>query len=137
MAIPRAFLSFDFDHDEKWRNLFAGQCKTDSPTPFTAADWSSRTDLPQSTWEAEIKARINSTNMLIVLVGRYMGSATGVDKEISMAKDVDVPLFGVYVDAANSASTLPAGLPRNSVVPWKWDQIAHMVDQAIKMGKNA
>jgi len=42
MADPRAFVSFDFDHDETSRNLFAGQAKKDSPTPFTVQDWSSR-----------------------------------------------------------------------------------------------
>ncbi len=49
MAEPRAFVSFDFDDDESSRNLFAGQAKKDSPTPFTVQDWSSRTTLPQAT----------------------------------------------------------------------------------------
>ncbi len=48
MADPRAYISFDFDHDEKWRNLFAGQAKTDSPTPFAVADWSSKQPLGQN-----------------------------------------------------------------------------------------
>ncbi len=34
MADPRAFMSFDFDHDEYQRTLFAGQAKN-SKTPFT------------------------------------------------------------------------------------------------------
>ncbi|EEY41713.1 hypothetical protein VIJ_001665 [Vibrio cholerae RC27] len=40
--------------------------------------------------------------MLIVLSGKTMASATGVVKEIKMAKDQNVPVFGVYVDGANT-----------------------------------
>src|SRR5580698_9643800 len=81
MVDPRAFVSFDFDHDETSRNLFAGQAKKDSPTPFTVQDWSSRSVLPQKTWQEEMKKRIGATNMCVVLVGRHMMSATGVAAE--------------------------------------------------------
>jgi hypothetical protein len=137
VALPRAFLSFDFDHDATSKLLFAGQCKEDSPTPFAVEDWSSKTALPQREWERLIKAKINSCHMLIVLVGKSMGSATGVAKEISMADDLGVPHFGVYVNGAGGTSTLPAGLSRNNVVAWNWDSIADMVDQCSKIGKNA
>jgi hypothetical protein len=137
MADPRAFVSFDFDHDETSRNLFAGQAKRDSPTPFTVQDWSSRSELPQAEWEDEMKTRIAATNMCVVLVGRHMSSATGVAAEIAMAKEGEVPVFGVYVDGADSQNTLPSGLARNRAVEWNWDNIAAMVDLAMTEGKNA
>ena len=136
MADPRAFVSFDFDHNETQRNLFAGQAKSDSPTPFTVHDWSSKSSLPQSQWEAEIKEKINRTNMCIVLVGTTMASAIGVAKEVGMAKEQDVPVFGVYVDGATSSSTLPTGLARSRTVAWDWDRIAGMVDLCMSEGKN-
>lgn len=136
MADPRAFVTFDFDHNVTEKNLFAGQAKTDSPTPFTVHDWSSKTDLPQSQWEDLIREKMNSTNMCIVLVGKYMASATGVDKEIAMAKELDVPVFGVYVGGATTSSTLPTGLQRNRTVQWKWAHIADKVNQMMKEGKN-
>ena len=136
MADPRAFLSFDFDHNETERNLFAGQAKKDSPTPFTAADWSSRSSLPQATWEAEMKKRINQTHMCIVLVGKHMASAGGVAKEIAMATSQNVPVFGVYVGGATSTSTLPTTLSRSRTVAWDWDKIAAMVRQCMTEGKN-
>ena len=40
MADPRAFISFDFDHNLTEKNLFVGQIKNSS-TPFSAEDWSS------------------------------------------------------------------------------------------------
>lgn len=135
MADPRAFISFDFDHDETKKNLFVGQSKN-SKTPFSIEDWSSKSSLPQSQWEALIKDKINKCNMLIVLVGKTMASASGVAKEIAMAKDQNVPVFGVYVDGANTSSNLPAGLQRNRTISWNWDSIANAVDQMMGEGKN-
>jgi len=136
VADPRAFISFDFDHDEKSRLYFAGQGKSDSPTPYTVGDWSSKENLPQSQWEALIREKINKCHMVIILVGRSMASATGVGKEIAMAKELNVPIFGVYVDSATSLSTLPVGLPRSRTVQWKWDQVAAMINQVMTEGKN-
>ena len=135
MADPRAFISFDFDHDETEKNLFVGQSKN-SKTPFSIEDWSAKSSMPQSEWEALIKEKINKCNMLIVLSGQTMASATGVSKEITMAKDQDVPIFGVYVDGANSSSNLPKGLQRNRTISWNWDSIANAVDQMMGEGKN-
>lgn len=135
MADPRAFISFDYDHNETNKVLFVGQAKN-SKTPFSIQDWSCKASLPQSQWEATLKAKINACNMLIVLVGRSMSTATGVAKEIKMATDQNVPVFGVYVDGANSASTLPTGLARNRVIAWSWDGIAAAVAQMMGEGKN-
>ncbi|MFG1892156.1 TIR domain-containing protein [Micromonospora sp. NPDC049051] len=137
MANPRAFVSFDFDHNQTEKMLFAGQAKSDSPTPFTVHDWSSKTSLPQSQWENLIKIKMASTNMCIVLVGKYMSTATGVAKEIAMAKDLDVPVFGVYVGGGGTSSILPAGLQRNRTLAWKWSNIAAAVTQMMGEGKNA
>lgn len=86
---------------------------------------------------ALIKQKMASTNMCIVLVGRSMATATGVDKEIAMAKGLSVPVFGVYVDGAGTTSTLPAGLQRNRTMAWNWKLIADAVTQVMGEGKNA
>lgn len=135
MADPRAFISFDFDNNSGEKLYFAGQAKN-SKTPFNIEDWSSKAHLPQKEWEELIHAKINKCNMLIVLVGRSMSSATGVSKEISFAKEHDVPVFGIYVDQANSTSNLPTGLQRNRTINWNWDSIANAIDQMMTEGKN-
>lgn len=135
MADPRAFISFDFDHNETEKNLFAGQAKN-SKTPFSIQDWSAKSSMPQAQWESIVKEKINKCNILIVLVGRTMGSAAGVVKEISFASEQDVPVFGVYVDGANSSSTLPNGLARNRTISWDWDNIASAIKQVMEEGKN-
>lgn len=136
MADPRAFLSFDFDHDETPKILFAGQGKEKSPTPYTIADWSSKSSLPEAEWQAAIKAKVNRCNLMIVLVGKNMATATGVVKEIAMAKSQDVPVFGVYVNGADTNSNLPAGLARNRVVSWSWPTVGAAITQMMGEGKN-
>ncbi len=135
MADPRSFISFDFDHNETEKNLFVGQSKN-SKSPFSIEDWSSKSSLPQTQWEKLIKEKINKCNMLIVLVGKYMASATGVAKEIKFAKEQNVPVFGVYVGGADSSSNLPDGLQRNRTISWDWDKIAAAIDQMMGEGKN-
>lgn len=136
MADPRAFISFDFDHDETSRMLFVGQAKN-SKTPFSIQDWSSKSALPQDEWEESIGAKIGKCNMVIVLVGKTMASATGVAKEIKMAKDADVPIFGVYVDGADTTSNLPSGLARARTIAWTWDGVASQITKMMGEGKNA
>jgi predicted alpha/beta hydrolase family esterase len=135
MADPRGFISFDYDHDLDRKVLFAGQSKN-SRTPFSIQDWSSKATLPQAQWEALIKEKINKCNLLIVLVGKSMGTASGVVKEIAMARVQNVPVFGIYVGGADATSTLPDGLARNRTIVWDWDKIASAVDQMMGEGKN-
>jgi hypothetical protein len=135
VADPRAFISFDFDHNEDFKILFAGQAKN-SKTPFSIHDWSAKSAMPQSEWEATVKDKVNRSNMLIVLVGKSMSTAYGVSKEIKFASSQNVPIFGVYVDGANSASALPDGLARSRTIAWEWDGIANVVKQMMGEGKN-
>ena len=135
MADPRAFVSFDYDHDDTQKVLFVGQAKN-SKTPFSIQDWSAKSSMAQSKWEAIVKEKINKCNLVIVLSGKTMASATGVAKEIAMAKEQDVPVFGVYVDGANSSSNLPTGLQRNRTIAWDWGKIASAIDQMMGEGKN-
>jgi Thoeris protein ThsB, TIR-like domain len=135
MADPKAFVSFDFDHNETEKNLFVGHSKNSS-TPFFIQDWSAKSLMPQFQWEEIVKNKINYCNMLIVLSGQSMASATGVAKEISMAKNQDVPIFGVYIDGANTSSNLPNGLARNRTIACNWDSIADAINQMMSEGKN-
>ena len=135
MSNPRAFISFDFDHNEGQKKYFIGQ-SINSRTPFNIEDWSSKSALPQNQWERIIEDKIKRCNMVIVLVGRQMATATGVVNEIAFAKNNNIPVFGVYVDDADVSSTLPTGLQRNRVTKWNWDNIASAIKQMMGEGKN-
>jgi len=47
MTIPRAFISFDFDHNEQHKILFVGQGNLPT-TPWEIADWSAKEAMPRS-----------------------------------------------------------------------------------------
>lgn len=136
MANPRVFISFDFDNSSGERIYFSGQAKN-SRTPFNIEDWSSKSVLPEKVWEQQLKIKINKCHILVVLVGLKTSSATGVVKEISFAKEQNVPVFGVYVGGANSTTALPSGLQRNRTISWNWEGIAKAIDQLMAEGKNA
>lgn len=135
MSDPRAFISFDYDHNENEKHLFIGQSKN-SKSPFSIEDWSSKASLPQPRWEALIKEKINKCHMLIVLVGQKTASATGVTKEIAMAKAQNIPFFGIYVERVSLLNPLPTGLESNRIIPWDWDKIADKIDQMMREGRN-
>jgi hypothetical protein len=135
MADPRGFVSFDIDHNENEKILFIGQAKN-KKTPFSFEDWSSKSSLPQNQWEMIIKEKISKCNFVVVLVGKNMATATGVVREITFAKDSNVPVFGVYVGDANTSSNLPDGLQRNRTIDWDWEKIASAINQMMKEGKN-
>ncbi|MGE0395974.1 MAG: TIR domain-containing protein [Kofleriaceae bacterium] len=135
-ATPRAFISFDFDHDEGIKRLFAGQCRKNSPTPFAAQDWSSKESLPQATWEETIEAKISSCHLMFVLVSPTAHRASGIAKEIAMATKHHVPIVGVYIKDADAATPLPPNLGRDRVHAWKWERLATAIDAAMKEGKN-
>ncbi|MGV0968176.1 MULTISPECIES: TIR domain-containing protein [unclassified Empedobacter] len=135
MSKPRAFISFDFDNNSGQKLYFAGQA-SNSKTPFNIEDWSSKSHLPQNEWESLIENKINKCNLLIVLVGKLTYTAKGVEKEIQFAKSQNVPVFGVYVDGANSLTKLPNGLQRNRTIEWSWDKIASAIKQCMTEGKN-
>ncbi|SCZ00056.1 MTH538 TIR-like domain [Paenibacillus polysaccharolyticus] len=135
MTDPRAFISFDFDNNEIEKRLFVGQSKN-SKTPFNIQDWSAKSSMPQSQWERIVREKINKCNILIVLVGKNMSSAIGVKKEILMAKEQNVPIFGVYVGGANLQNILPNGLQRNRTIDWDWVKITSAIIQVMNEGKN-
>lgn len=135
MAIPRAFIGFDFDNNENEKHLFVGQSRH-SRSPFQIQDWSCKAALPQNQWEQLIHDKIKKCDLMIVIVGKSMSTATGIEKEIAFARKHNVPFFGVYVDGANMWSPLPEGLARNRVISWTWDSIANAIDQMMTEGKH-
>jgi hypothetical protein len=137
VAEPRTFVSFDFDNNATERILFTGQARRNSPTPFSIGDWSSKDVLPQRTWEQTIEAKIGRCHMMIVLVGRKTYAATGVKKEIAMAKSLNVPFRGVYVGGADTRTALPEGLSRAKTIIWTWPGVAAAINAMKREGKNA
>ena len=75
MAAKRAFISFDFDHDEDLRTLLVGQAKNPD-SPFEIQDWSVKEPMTGD-WKAKVRSRIRATNLTIVVCGEWTHTAAG------------------------------------------------------------
>ncbi|HAG09667.1 MAG TPA: hypothetical protein DCK87_08950, partial [Desulfotomaculum sp.] len=91
---PRVFVSFDFDNDKVLKDFIIGQSKL-SDSPFEISDWSMKEAAPQANWEAEARARINRSDMVIVMVGPKTYKAPGVLKEVKIARFLKKPIYQI------------------------------------------
>jgi hypothetical protein len=123
MAKKRAFISFDFDHDEDLRNLLVGQAKHPD-SPFDIIDYSVRKPWAETSWEAKCLARIRKTEVVIILVGEYTYRAEGVITEINLAKIANVPYFGIH-GRGDKRCPVPEGL--NKTYRWTWDNLKALI----------
>jgi hypothetical protein len=124
----RAFISFDFDHDEDLRNLLAGQAKH-ADSPFEFANWSVKKAFP-SNWKEEVRTRIRQTDLVIVLCGELTHTATGVAEELSIAREEGKPYF-LLAGRADKVCTKPTtALPTDKIYKWTWDNLKALIGGA-------
>lgn len=135
MSRPLVFLSFDLANNEAERVRFTGQMETCS-TAFSAPYCSEEGQPPQLLRDAQIRDKLDSCDLVIVLVGKQTAAAANVEREIAFAKHRNVPFFGVYVGDADASSGLPPGLPANRTIPCDWMRIASAIDQLMSEGKH-
>ena len=126
MVKKRAFISFDFDHDEDLRNLLVGQAKN-TESPFSIVDYSVRRPWAETNWESKCLERIRKTEVVIILVGEHTHRAEGVLTEIRLAKIAKVPYFGLHGRSGKSCS-VPNGLTKT--YRWTWDNLKALMGGA-------
>jgi hypothetical protein len=124
MAKKRVFVSFDFDHDQGQKHLLVGQAKHPD-TPFEFADWSSKEHLTGD-WKAKIKAKLAYVDVVCVLCGRSMATATGVNAEIKICQEIGKPYFllAAYPDGCTKPS---AATSSDKLYNWTWDNLKTLV----------
>jgi len=71
LADKRAFISFDFDHDEDLRNLLVGQARNPD-SPFSIQDWSVKEPF-SGNWKARVRERIRRTDFTPAPIGPTRG----------------------------------------------------------------
>ena len=76
MPPKRAFISFDFDHDEDLRNLLSGQSKNPD-SPFEIRDRSLKEPLTGD-WKEKVRRRMDNVDLVIVVCGEHTNTANGV-----------------------------------------------------------
>ena len=124
MAKSRVFISFDYDNDEGQKHLLVGQSKHPD-TPFDFADWSSKEHLTGD-WKAKIKAKLAYVDVICVLCGKNMTSATGVSHEIQIAQEIGKPYFllAAYAEGSIRPTTAKAD---DKLYKWTWENLKKLV----------
>jgi hypothetical protein len=125
MAKKRVFISFDYDNDAGQKHLLVGQSKLPD-SPFDLADWSSKEHLTGD-WKAKIKAKLAYVDIVCVLCGRQMGSATGVAQELAMAKELGKDYFLLAAYAEGNMTKPGTATSADKVYNWTWPNLKTLI----------
>ncbi|NOX16296.1 MAG: hypothetical protein GXP61_09820 [Epsilonproteobacteria bacterium] len=118
MTKKKVFISFDFDNDLKLKNLLAGQAKLPD-SPFEISDWSLKEAAPEKHWEDKAEAKIKRSNIVVVIVGDKTSKASGVKKEVKLARKNNITIVQIKVQNTNPLKVADAGVLYN----WTWDNL--------------
>ena len=125
MAATRAFISFDFDHDEDLRNLLAGQAKNPD-SPFEIQDWSVK-DPMTGDWKEKVRTRIRKTDLTIVMCGEHTHKATGVAAELSITREEKKPYFLLWGRAEKTCTKPYTAAGSDKIYKWTWDNLKALI----------
>ena len=91
LGVKRAFISFDFDHDEELRDALLAQARNPA-SPFHIADWSVLEPF-DSRWREKVRRLIREADLTIVICGEHTHSAKGVAAEVTITQEEGKPYF--------------------------------------------
>lgn len=128
MATKRAFISFDFDHDEDLRVLLVGQAKNPD-SPFQIYDWSVKEPLTGD-WKEKVRRRIRSTDLTIVICGRSTHLATGVSAELSITRQEGNPYFLLSGRSGMTGRKPTSALQSDKIYDWTWKNLKLLISGA-------
>ncbi|MBE7496037.1 MAG: TIR domain-containing protein [Verrucomicrobiaceae bacterium] len=126
--MKRAFISFDYDHDEDLRNLLAGQAKHPD-TPFEIKDRSIKDHLPGD-WKEKVRRRMDNVDVVIVLCGEHTHTARGVADELEIAKQCRKPYFLLWGRNGATCTKPTTALATDKIYKWTWDNLKALIDGA-------
>ena len=128
MAMKRAFISFDFDHDEELRNALVGQAKNPD-SPFSIADWSVKEPFTEN-WREKVRARIRLTDLTIVICGLHTHTAKGVAAEITITREEGKPYFLLWGRPRGNCTKPDMALRSDKIYNWTWENLRKLIDGA-------
>lgn len=117
MAKKRVFVSFDYDNDKTLRDFILGQAKLPA-SPFEVINHSLKEAAPARAWELKARSAISRSEVFIVMLGPTTRRASGVLKEVKMARELSKPRFQIigYQDGKEEWAVPGAG----RTYRWSW-----------------
>ena len=124
MAKTKIFVSYDFDNDKTLKDFIIGQAKLPD-SPFEVSDYSLKEAAPQKEWESKARAAISRADRFVVMLGPKAKNASGVKKEVAMAKALRKSCFQIIGYQNGSASwALPDA---GRTYAWNWPNLKKLL----------
>ena len=121
----KAFISFDYDHDEELKVALIGQSKHPD-SPFSINDMSIKEAI-DSNWKVYARRRIRQCDVVIVICGRYTNMATGVSAELTIAQEEGIPYF-LLCGRADGNVVKPRGAhSSDKIYKWTWENLKALI----------
>jgi hypothetical protein len=118
------FVSFDFDNDRVLRDFIIGQARL-RDSPFEVSDHSLKEAARESRWEARARRAIGRADVFVVMLGPRTRFASGVRKEVAIAKVLGKPRFQVIGYPQGSRAWAVSGGGR--VYRWNWNNLKKLL----------
>lgn len=126
MSQKRAFISFDFDHDEDLRNLLVGQAKNPD-SPFSIANWSV-SEAMSGDWKQKVRDRIRNTHLTIVICGEHTHSASGVSVELRITQEEGKPYFLLNGRREKTCRPPTSARAEDKIYRWTWENLKLLIE---------
>ena len=121
----KVFISFDYDHDLSQKNLLVGQSKLDD-SPFEVSDVSIKQEI-ESEWESKAKQKIKNADVVLVLCGFFTDNATGVSKEIEIAREVGTKYYLLKAYDNKKPYKPKASYSSDVIHDWTWNYLKRIL----------
>jgi len=120
----KVFVSFDFDNDRALRDFIVGQAKNPD-SPFEVSDYSLKEEVPDADWLKRARSAITRADVFIVMLGSRTRNSPGVQKEVSIAKELDRKRFQIIgYQGGTDAWAVPDG---GRTYSWSWDNLKKLL----------
>ena len=126
MSAKRAFISFDYDHDNDLRNALVGQAKYPN-SPFQIVDASVRGHL-SGDWKDKVRNRIRRADLVIVMCGEHVHRAEGVAVEVRLAQEEGKPYFLLRGHSDRACYKPMTARSDDEMHEWTWDNLRKLIE---------
>lgn len=123
MSKKKVFVSFDFDNDKKLKEFIIGQSKL-SDSPFEIIDHSLKEAAPEANWEEKANAAIKRSDVVIVMVGPHTHRASGVLKEVRMARNANKHIVQIIGYRDGNYTAVPDA---GRLYRWNWENLKNIL----------
>ena len=127
MARKRAFISFDFDHDEELRDALVRQAK-DQDSPFSITDGSVQEPITEK-WKKKVRELIRKADLIIVICGEHTHDAAGVTAEVTIVQKENKPYFLLKGRRRKTCKKPRSARREDTIHPWRWPTLKKLIDE--------